>query len=248
MRQHICKQCGKIYLTDKEDSWLCPECADASKRNVFRQKICAVCGVAFIGYPRSKYCPQCRVEARRKTERDFKKHGPSRPLGSIDLCANCGKEYTVTSGLQRYCPDCAKVVVREKINAAKRKYARDHREEINAKKADLRKDRRVCVVCGKSFTSSTPSVTCSPECAAEYRRQKNAIADVKRGRARPERILKKMDHGHPQSGVPGITWHKNKNKWQLTIKGKYIGLFDTVEEAKAKKDSLEEKSHEEDHQ
>lgn len=239
MRQHICKRCGKIYLTDKEDSWYCPECARASSSNVFRKKVCATCGVEFIGYPRSKYCPQCRIVAQREAERRVKKNGPARPIGSIDLCENCGKEYTVNSGRQRYCPECAKIVVREKINAAKRAYAQEHKEEINERKRELRRDRRVCVICGKPFTSSLPSVTCSPECEKEYRRQKNAIADAKRGRARPERILSKMTHNLPQSGIPGITWRKKTGKWELKIHGKYIGVFDSIEAAKEKKDSLE---------
>ena len=34
MRQHICKSCGKIYLTDKPDSWYCPECAEAKKESM----------------------------------------------------------------------------------------------------------------------------------------------------------------------------------------------------------------------
>lgn len=245
MRQHICKQCGKIYLTDKQDSWYCPDCAAASKRSVLRQKVCATCGVEFVGYPRSKYCPQCQAEAKREASRRHKRNGTSRPLGSIDLCECCGKEYTVNSARQRYCPECAKIVVRETVNAAKREYAQEHREEINARKKELRQDRRVCAVCGKPFASNVPAVTCSPECAKEYRRRKNAISDVKRGRARPERILGKMDHKNPQSGIPGITWRKGK--WQLIIKGKYIGVFDTIEDAKVKKDSLEGTENEKNH-
>lgn len=41
----------------------------------------------------------------------------------------------------------------------------------------------------------------------------------------------------PQSGVPGVTWCRNK--WQLTYKGKYIGVYDTVEAAESKKRQLE---------
>lgn len=238
MRQHICKNCGKIYLTDKPDSWYCPECAEASRRNVLRTRVCATCGVKFVGYPRSKYCPKCRIEAQREANQRHKKNGTARPLGSIDICRNCGKEYVVNGSRQIYCPECAGEAVGEKVKQAKRQWAEDRQHEITEQKLEKRKDRKVCAVCGKPFSSPTPTVTCSPACAAEQKRRRQAIADVKRGRARPDRVFSKLEHTNPQSGIPGITWHKGK--WQLTIKGKYIGLFPTIEEAKAKKESAEE--------
>ena len=137
-----------------------------------------------------------------------------------------------------YCPECAGEAVSEKVKQAKRQWAEDRQHEIREQKSEKRKDRRVCAVCGKPFSSPTPTVTCSPACAAEQKRRMQAIADVKRGRARPDRVLSKLEHTNPQSVIPGITWHKGK--WQLTIKGKYIGLFQTIEEAKAKKKSMEE--------
>lgn len=193
MRQHICKKCGKIYLTAKPDSWYCPSCADESRRNVMCKKTCASCGVEFVGYPRSKYCPQCRTEARREASRRHKRNGTARPLGSSDLCEKCGKEYTVNSARQRYCPECAEAAVRETVNASKRKYAQDHQQENAARKKELRQNRRVCAVCGRPFTANVPTVTCSPECAKEYRRRKYALADAKRGRASLEHIIGLFD-------------------------------------------------------
>ena len=64
MRQHICKNCGKIYLTDKQDGTVCPACAAEIKKDVLRVKVCAMCGKEFVGYPRSKYCAACRPIAR----------------------------------------------------------------------------------------------------------------------------------------------------------------------------------------
>ena len=61
-----------------------------------------------MGYPASKYCPDCRVEAERERNRKYKRNGSARKIGSTDLCEKCGKEYIVTSGLQKYCPECAK--------------------------------------------------------------------------------------------------------------------------------------------
>lgn len=37
------------------------------------------------------------------------------------------------------------------------------------------------------------------------------------------------------SGIPGVTWEAQRRKWKLRIGGKYIGLYDTVEEAAAAK-------------
>lgn len=194
MRQHICKKCGKIYLTDKPDSWYCPECAEESRRNVMRDKTCAMCGKSFVGYPRSKYCPDCRIIAKREAQKRHRTSGTSRKIGSIDHCANCGKEYVVFGSLQRYCPECAKTVVSDTVKQQKRQWAEEHRADITSRKAELRKDRRVCAVCGKPFTSPLPTVTCSPECAREHKRQKQAIQDVKRGRANPQRILQKKSN------------------------------------------------------
>lgn len=66
MRQHICKNCGKIYLTNKQDSTVCPACAAEIKKDVLRVKVCAMCGKEFVGYPRSKYCASCRPIAQRE--------------------------------------------------------------------------------------------------------------------------------------------------------------------------------------
>lgn len=239
MRQHICKGCGKIYLTNKQDSWFCPDCAEESHRNVLCDKVCATCGKAFVGYPRSKYCPSCRIDAKREQDRKRRKNGSARKLGSIDICQACGKKYVVASGLQRYCPECGKTVVAENVRAQKRQWASDHKDYTQSRRADLRKDRKICAICGNPFSSSGPCVTCSPECAAEYKRRQQAVYDVKRGRAAPARILGKMEHTNPQSGIPGITWHKRRNKWQLSINGKYIGLFGTVEEAVYAKEQWE---------
>ena len=227
MRQHICKSCGKIYLSDNCENVLCPACAEKSKKNVFREKTCAVCGASFIGYPRSKYCAQCRPIVQRELNRKHKKEGTQRKIGSIDLCVNCGKPYTVNSGRQRYCSTCAKTVVPDNVRAQTRAWTRAHVDK--KEKMENRKGYRACAICGRAFHPSVPTTTCSPECAAELKRRRQAIYDVRRGRANPERILGKKQHTAPQSGIPGITWHKGK--WQVKYKGKYGGVFTTIDEA-----------------
>ena len=40
------------------------------------------------------------------------------------------------------------------------------------------------------------------------------------------------------SGLRNISWSKAANKWQVTIKNKYFGVFDSVEEAKPIRDRI----------
>lgn len=245
MRQCICKNCGKIYLTDKQESWYCPQCAKELKSDVSRKKVCARCGVEFVGYPRSKYCPNCALIVIQERTKQYHRDGPARPIGSIDLCERCGKEYTVNSGMQKYCPDCAKIAVRETVNAQARKWKQLHLDDVKKKRLEMKKDRRVCIICGKPFSSIAPTVTCSPECAAENKRHIQARTDYKRGKAKIERTIKKADHPNPQSGISGITWHKKTAKWQLSYQGKYYGLYDTVEQAAQKKEEILKETGEE---
>ena len=191
MRQHICKNCGKIFLTDKEESYLCPKCAKESRQdNPIRDRVCVRCGTHFLGYPRSKYCPDCQLEVRRERDRQRRKNGSARPLGSIDFCQKCGKEYVVKSGLQKYCPDCAEEAVKETVRAHKRESSKEYNATIRKERRKERKQEgSVCVVCGKPFTSSSATVTCSPECAREQKRRLQAFNDYKRGRSKLERVL-----------------------------------------------------------
>lgn len=69
-------------------------------------RICRTCGKSFKGGPRAWYCPDCREERQKEREAKYRRGEPKRHLGSIDKCLICGKEYTVESGLQKYCPDC----------------------------------------------------------------------------------------------------------------------------------------------
>lgn len=176
-----CKCCDKNFWADAgSDVYMCPECAQKARSgSVLRTRVCQMCGVEFEGYPRSKYCPDCqkiaKAEASRKSKQR-KKSGTTRAIGSIDICQNCGQPYTVTGGLQKYCPDCAEKVTRENIQAHKRTYNADRAEQLNAHKDEMRSNRRVCVVCGKTFDSKTRTITCSPECAkirAEQMRKRN---------------------------------------------------------------------------
>lgn len=192
MRQHKCNNCGSIFLAEKEGVYLCPKCADESRRkSVLRERVCTRCGTTYMGYPASKYCPDCRIEVERERNRKHKRNGSARKIGSIDLCEKCGKEYIITGGLQKYCPECAKEAVQEKIRARKRKYMESYNRDVRPViRAERKENGTVCVVCGKTFTTTTPTVTCSPECAKEQKRRLQAIYDYKRGEGNVESFIK----------------------------------------------------------
>ena len=86
------------------------------------------------------------------------------------------------------------------------------------------------MICGKEFQKSTSRVTCSEECEKELLRLWQNKADIKRGK-RKLPAGERYESTLPKSGVPGITWRKN-GKWQATYKGKYIGVYGNLEDAK----------------
>lgn len=237
-----CKKCGEVYWTKSNDSYLCPKCAEENRKNgVYQNRICATCGVTFLGYPRSKYCPECAKAAKSEASRrckERKKAGKVRAIGSTDICKNCGKPYIVTAGLQCYCPDCSEYAVAENIRKHKREYMEQNRERFNEHHREMRKGRRVCVICGKTFDSPTGTSVCSADCAAEQLRRNNVRSQVNAGRAKPIRLLGKRGAVNPQSGIPGIHLHPSTGKWELVLNGKYCGLYDTVTAASAARDEI----------
>lgn len=176
-----CKKCGLIFDGTKEASY-CADCRHTIKSaSVIRPRTCRTCGVTFEGGPRAWYCPCCRRV--RQLKSDLEGHqrarlGITRKIGSIDLCANCGKEYTVNSARQKYCRDCSTGCVKTTVNAHKREYMQANAAENYQKKSDRYKDRRVCVVCGKTLqtTANNHSEYCSEEC----RKIRNRKYDAKR--------------------------------------------------------------------
>lgn len=188
MRLRKCANCGKSFSAVGKAVRLCPECAAASKRDVIRERVCRQCGAVFDGGPRAWYCPSCRLERKRRKDVERKRKGPARKIGSIDVCAVCGKEYTVNSGRQRYCPACAENAIKNIDRAASREYFAQHKEEHYEARKDAIK---LCVICGKPVPKGTPSVTCSEECATLVRKRHNQNADFKRGKSNsPSKIIR----------------------------------------------------------
>lgn len=150
---------------------------------VVKDRTCRQCGRTFPGGPRAWYCPDCRhlraleFAARRRSKGNI----PERPLGSIDYCVVCGKEYVVNSARQKYCKDCAYEAVRRADRPASREWNQTHKAEYYPARNAKRRKPRFCVICGKPITVKTATITCdNPDCKLERRRQHQRAADAKR--------------------------------------------------------------------
>ena len=95
------------------------------------KRVCRECGREFEGGPRAWYCPECRYYRARERAAKYRKNHFKRKIGSKDVCERCGKEYTVNSGLQRYCPKCAPIVAKETDRRLSLEYYSKNKEKIN---------------------------------------------------------------------------------------------------------------------
>lgn len=97
---------------------------------VVKPRVCRQCGAIFDGGPRAWHCPECRSRRRADAERRYRDKGrkADRPLGSIDKCTVCGKEYVVKSSRQKYCPDCAYEAVREADRPMSRRWNQENKD------------------------------------------------------------------------------------------------------------------------
>lgn len=173
----VCQSCGKTF-EGSSSALKCPECALAVRATTIRERVCRQCGVKFLGGPRAWYCPDCRADRTKQHELEYKtrkKSGAVRKIGSTDLCVICGQAYTVESGVQKYCPNCAK----EAVQAIDREQSREW-SAANTTPEQRRERRKAaaakipCAVCGKLFVPSAPSTTCSVACSKELARRNQA--------------------------------------------------------------------------
>lgn len=177
----ICKYCNQQYDGDPGSS-ACPECAEKVKRKTVLTRICRKCGKAFPGGPRAWYCPDCRDLRRRNQSAEHKRRGTIRPLGSIDKCVVCGRDYIVNSARQRYCPTCAPEAVREVDRIQSKAWNKEH--TTPAQRRDVRHNASAqipCRICGKLFRPTSSAETCSPVCSARLAKD-NAAAWEKANR------------------------------------------------------------------
>lgn len=118
-----CLNCGKPFYSLRGQALYCSDCSgNARAKTTVRERVCVDCGAKFMGWPRSKRCPDCQAEAKLKYDREHKRKGSARKLGSVDVCACCGKEYTVEGGSQKYCKACAAEATHQNILAHKKEY------------------------------------------------------------------------------------------------------------------------------
>lgn len=179
--KRACQVCGKPFC-GSTDCYYCPPCAKAKKLDtVVKIRTCQDCGVEFYGGPRARRCSDCAYKAQQEASRRHKKSGTKRPLGSIDKCVICGKDYTVVSGRQKYCSDaCQREGVLAWQRERKRGYNKASGQDI--KKQNRRKQaQKICVYCFRTFSSNTSKSTCSDYCRKEQEKLAQCIADINRG-------------------------------------------------------------------
>lgn len=144
------------------------------------ERICRECGVTFQGGPRAWYCPECRKRRERERARKRSKD-PARKLGSTDLCENCGAEYIVQSGLQKYCKKCKPIMHKALDRRQSLDYYNTHKDDINPRRnAARRVPWRRCVVCGGLFQPRGTRKTCGGECRKIYYRDLQRVIYEKR--------------------------------------------------------------------
>ena len=232
MRTKLCRQCREPFQAEKTEAILCPACSAAYFRAAsINDRTCRQCGAVFRGGPRAWYCPGCRLQRRREADKRHKRNGTSRPIGSTDKCIRCGLDYVVNSLRQVYCKLCSDIAVPEKVRQQTLQYKNAHKDALLRNKSESHRNRNICIICGAVYDTSTPTVTCSPACAAKLKKLRQDEADIRRGRRKmPAGIY--FDSGKPKSGVVGVT-ASSSGKWRAAYKGKYIGTFATVPEAAA---------------
>lgn len=126
-----------------------------------KQIVCPDCGkLAWVGY-KSVRCKECQAEATKRQNREShlrKKEGATRKIGSEASCERCGRPYIVKGAGQKYCENCAGIMLQEK---AREKYV--HKEPATL----------ICQICGKEFTSTANNKPkyCSDECREEAARR-----------------------------------------------------------------------------
>ena len=162
----VCRRCGKNY-DGAQGSSLCPVCVEVQKhKSSSRPRVCKTCSTAFWGGPRAYYCPDCRAERKKEQFRLYhlrKAAGKVRKIGSTDICTVCGKEYTVSSGNQRFCEECAAEAKKARSLAVY--YADPDRIERKKEFRAAGNPTAQCIICGKEFTQTGHWLTCSKECS-----------------------------------------------------------------------------------
>lgn len=135
---------------------------------MIQDRECRECKNKFKGGPRAFYCPVCRHERRKQAKAAYQKRkaaGDHRPIGSVDKCERCGKEYTVEGSLQRFCPECQPIHTLEYDRETTLPFYHENKGRINpVRNIKRRKRGNICAWCEKEFEPVNGSTTCSEEC------------------------------------------------------------------------------------
>lgn len=193
-REKVCAVCGKP-LPHRRLLY----CSDACRAEHERQKrlaltpkprtshpwhtiTCPDCGREVRVHAKSYRCRECQREANQRANVECKRRaaaGKTRQIGSVDICRKCGNPYTVNSGAQLYCKDCATAAIAEGRRAYAKAYYHDRYDHEPVAKLERSQKRRLprydpiqCPICGSVFIPETErSVYCSKKCADEGRRK-----------------------------------------------------------------------------
>lgn len=241
----VCLICGKP-IPKGQKRYCSTECRlEAGKRYIrkstgikrkgaiYTLKTCPDCGAEVMLHGSAYRCPTCQYAVDRQRARESQaryKAGKTRRIGSIDICSVCGKEYTVESGMQKYCPDCREEAALE----ARRKYARERAKKIqeDPEKKEKRNEarrhlmpahRETCKQCGKDFFTDAYEMYCSQEC-------KDA--------ARNEYIKKyNQEHAAERSASKKRKWAEKKKEEKQEIYAQRRKRKEEKKEQDAKKES-----------
>lgn len=183
LQKLVCQCCGKEFTADHYRRTCSRSCAAILSAPHTLTHVCKTCGGEFVGGPRAIYCPSCRASRTASTNAAYRRSGTNRHIGSIDLCDRCGKPYTVSGGLQRFCPVCGKVNL-SALNRDGAKAWRDaNKDRYQSAKAAYTEDTKAhakdapvfCSVCGLPFDRQSAKQRTCPDCL------KKNIAAVWRG-------------------------------------------------------------------
>lgn len=149
-------------------------------------RICRQCGSNFEGGPRAWFCPVCRKERQKKRDKEYKKNGAVRHLGSIDTCVACGMKYIVEGGLQKYCKKCAPKEISEIDQKQGLEWYYENKDWVNPLRNEKRRVKnKKCIICGKEFPcDGTARNVCSDACSIIRKRQSQQRRDAKRKNTR----------------------------------------------------------------
>lgn len=134
--ERCCPVCGKPIPTNRTK-----HCSDscqglAMKRKTVRtgdahqkQILCPDCGkLAWVGNSSAR-CKECQAEVRKRQNAEShlrKIEGTTRKIGSEASCERCGRPYIVKGATQKYCENCAGIMIQEKARKMNTSHKNKH--------------------------------------------------------------------------------------------------------------------------